>query len=136
MDARPLQPHPRRDDLPPDASLPDQAPPPATRHPAANLELVGRCGTLALVGVFGGLMLLDLQSWLVGAGLGGESLLIGGAMGVTVLPVGALAWAAGWRLRRQRGEPPALGPGLAWRVNVAAALTGIMLALILGFPSR
>jgi hypothetical protein len=120
--------------LPASASLPAQTPAPAPRHPAAHLELVGRAGTLLLLGVFLGLLLLDGYGWRTGVGFSGQSLVAGGAMGLTVLPVGALCWVAGWRLRLLREEPPALGSGTGRCLDLAAVLGGIVLALILGLP--
>lgn len=134
MTERPLRPDPRVKDLPDDTELPPETAPGAIRHPAANLELVGRAGTLLLLGVVLGLLLLDLQRWRQGAGFSGQSLVAVGGLGVTVLPVGALSWAAGWRLRRQRGEEPVLAPDSALKLNVAAPLAGLMLALLLGLP--
>jgi len=135
VDTAPLRPDPRREDLPPDASLPEVAAPGAARHPAADLELVGALGTALLAGVLLGLLALDGRAWLQGRGFSGQSLAAAGALGVTVLPVGVASWVAGWRLRRRRGEDPRLPRPRAAAAGFFALLAGALLAGLLGLPT-
>ncbi len=103
-------------------------------HIASTLELVGRLGSVLLLGVMLGLVLDDLEPCLHGGTFSGASLVAAGMLGVMVLPVGLACWLAGRKLRHERDEPPALPAAIYTLTTLLVLAVGAAGAWWAGLP--